>query len=863
MGVVYQALDEHLDRLVAIKVLSADSAGNSERRKRFAQEARAASALNHPNIVHVYDIDEHDGVLFIAMEYVAGKALDQLIPGKGMRLSEALRLSAQIAGALAAAHEAGIVHRDLKPGNVMLGDDGRIRVLDFGLAKLTEAEARGSGELRETVSFATATPKTEDGSILGTVGYVSPEQAEGKTVDARSDIFSFGCLLYEMLTGRQAFRGDSRISTLAAVIRDNPKPISEYAAEVPAEIERIVNRCLRKDPERRFQEMKDLQIALEDLREEWDSGKLPAQSARPGQWRHFGPAWLMGGVGVAAIAVVLGWLWMGRTSPATVEGNLEAVPLTSYPGNEITPSLSPDGNQVAFSWNGEGEDNYDIYVQVTGSGEPLRLTSDAAFDWAPAWSPDGREIRFYRYRKEGSLAVMSVPPLPGREKNLGESPFPAGLPEVFLKMLGPAWSPDGTVTVHPGETGLLLRPPDGDMRVVGDVPGGGELFPAFAPEGRRLAYVWQTGGANSDLYVTSLTADMRADGEPRRLVAGMRFINHPVWTPDGKEILFSAYSGAGMSLWRVSSSGATEPRRLALASVNAASPTLSADGSRLVFEQRTENSSIWMAGLHGDGGEPRRVITSTRGDWSPSFSPDGSQIAFASDRSGAIEIWLADADGSSPVQLSSLGQFSLLPEWSPDGGEIVFQNSGSAGNDLYAISVRGGGLRRLTSHPDDDMQATWSPDGKWIYFVSNRSGQHQIWRMHAGGGEATQVTQDGGEFARASEDGRTVYFTRGEYGSMGLWKKDLQSGEESRLDSPPIYDWGFSLAKGQAYFTLPLAEGSYPVMALDLESGKLEAAGRIGYSPFAKFAVSLDGKRSIYSLQEKVNSDLMLVEKFH
>ena len=278
MGVVYKALDTHLDRFVAIKVLPPEKMANPERKRRFVQEAKAASALNHPHIVGIHDIAEENGTNFIVMEYVAGKTLDEVIPRRGMRLNEVLKYSVQIADALAAAHDAGIVHRDLKPSNVIVGDDGRVRVLDFGLAKLTDPPE--NSDLDETRTIADvppdSKPHTEEGRILGTVYYMSPEQAEGRKVDARSDIFSFGCVLYEMVTGRRPFRGDSDMSTLAAIIKEEPRPVREIVEEVPVEVERLIRHCMRKDPKRRLQHMDDVRSLLEELKEESDSGALAA-----------------------------------------------------------------------------------------------------------------------------------------------------------------------------------------------------------------------------------------------------------------------------------------------------------------------------------------------------------------------------------------------------------------------------------------------------------------------------------------------------------------------------------------------------------------------------------------------------------
>src|SRR6202162_850407 len=275
MGVVYRALDTHLDRLVAIKVLPVAALGNADRRARFAQEAKSASALSPRNIITISDVDpgEVDGqaVEFIAMEYVAGKTLDRLIGRKGLRLTEALRAAVQIADGLAAAHGAGIIHRDLKPANVIVTEQGEVKILDFGLAKLNEPEPDAHA-VTQSVHLETLL-QTEAGTIIGTVAYMSPEQADGHKVDERSDIFSFGAVLYEMITGRRAFTGDSKLSTLASVLHKEPAPLSKSEDEVPLEVERIITRCLRKDPQRRWQSMADLKVALDDVLEEWDSSR--------------------------------------------------------------------------------------------------------------------------------------------------------------------------------------------------------------------------------------------------------------------------------------------------------------------------------------------------------------------------------------------------------------------------------------------------------------------------------------------------------------------------------------------------------------------------------------------------------------
>src|SRR5262245_8244465 len=342
MGKVYQARDSLLGRTVALKVLPPELVNDPERKRRLLLEAKAASALNHPNIVVVYDILNEDGVDFIVMEYVEGQTLAELHSGRKLPLDEILRYAIQICSALASAHAAGVVHRDLKPGNIMVNSQGTVKVLDFGLAKRVTTHLVGSGT--DGVSSETAS-RTEAGVILGTVSYMSPEQAEGKPVDTRSDTFSLGTVLYELLTGRHPFQADSQLATLTAILREDPKPPSQEVRGVPKELDPILERCLRKDRERRFQSAADLKVVLQDLHEELRREKPSVKAASPAR------RWLWAGV-AAAVLVGLGLaLWLARSPKSGTPSSFRIVPLTSYPGTELYPSFSPDGRQVAFSWN--------------------------------------------------------------------------------------------------------------------------------------------------------------------------------------------------------------------------------------------------------------------------------------------------------------------------------------------------------------------------------------------------------------------------------------------------------------------------------------------------------------------------------
>ncbi len=634
MGVVYRARDTRLNRSVAIKVLPSDKVSDPERKRRFIQEARAASALNHPNIITLYDIGSESGVDFIVMEYVAGKTLDHRIPRKGMRLNEALKLAIQITDALAKAHSAGIIHRDLKPTNVMVTEDGVVKVLDFGLAKLTELVAT-EGTTRTQLS------ETEEGMIVGTLSYMSPEQAEGKKVDTRSDIFSFGALLYEMISGQKAFEGDSRVSTLAAILKQEPKPISQLVADVPPDLEKIVNRCLRKDPGRRWQTMADLKVALEELRDESDSGKLAET------WptvRSAERTWVWAGAALVVVSLAAA-VWFFRGSDKKPATPAEVVPLTTYAGSERSPSFSPDGNQVVFSWNGEKQDNADIYLKLIGSPTPEQLTTDPAEDISPAFSPDGRSIGFVRVSK-GRASFIIIPAIGGPERIVAEVPAPPW-PASFVERAF-AWLPDGKwvitdglvlLSTESGETRSLISPPKSSF----------DFSPAVSPDGRTVAFSRSVGVVAWYIYVLDLTEDLKPKGEPRRLSSLNGSISS-AWSSNGREIIFASGDWlAGQASGRVPASGAGEPAQLPFSVGEASSPAISWTGNRLAYQRTAVDPNIWRLSLAAPGlasGPPVRFIHTTRQDFAAQYSPDGKRIAFESDRNGVKGIWVSDADGS-------------------------------------------------------------------------------------------------------------------------------------------------------------------------------------------------------------------------
>ena len=492
MGDVYLATDTTLGRQVALKILPAEYTQDAQRLRRFNQEARAASALNHPNILTIHQVGESDGHYFIATEFIDGQSLRERIEVSGkLAVADALNIATQVASALAAAHEAGIIHRDIKPDNVMIRPDGYVKVLDFGLAKLTEASA--PNEVASDV-------RTMSGVVVGTTQYMSPEQATGGKVDARSDIFSFGALLYEMATGKRAFQGDTPMATVTSILTQDPSPLG---ATIPPTVANVIQRCLRKDPTRRFQTMADVKAALEDAK---DQAVAPTRSNRRVV------------VMTASIAIAAGGILLWQAiKPSDPSEPMRAVPLSTLPGIARYPSLSPTGDRVVFTWTGTAQDNPDLYVQQVDGGTPLRLTNDPSNDFNPAWSPDGRVIAFLRSQGQtGRHVVLVVPPLGGPERKVAEILVRGGanLTPPYL-----TWCADSScliATDSPGE-----NTPDALFRISVETgeklqlthpvsPTAGDIGPAVSTDGQRLVFRRMAG-----YFVASCSSSRWALGQPR------------------------------------------------------------------------------------------------------------------------------------------------------------------------------------------------------------------------------------------------------------------------------------------------------------------------------------------------------------
>jgi len=570
--------------------------------------------------------------------------------------------------------------------------------------------------------------------------------------------------------------------------------------------------------------------------------------------RKYWLAWVLAGIAVLVVAAVAIWWFRPVPHPTTSTASL-----TNYPGLQIQPAFSPDGKQVAFAWDGEKRENFDIYVKVVGAGAPLRLTSNPAAERHPAWSPDGRHIAFCRAVAD-HFEIWSISAQGGAERKLGESAVCEGL----------SWSSDGkylavvdkaapqapnsifSLSVETGEKRILTSPRNELW---------GDFSPRFSPDGKTLAFRRASSTENNDVYVLRIGVGGRPEGNPRRLTFRKDTISGFDWTADGRRIVFLAGN-----LWMISASGGM-PERLAVTSDDADTLTVSRSGSRLVYQRHLFDNNIWRVGLGDSGrkpGNPVPFISSPKLDYQPSVSPSGKRIAFVSERTGGREIWACDADGSNSVQLTSLGgTFLFGPRWSPDGENIGFTTQDGLKLHIYVVSAKGGKPRRLISDSVEDEWPYWSRDGKWLYFTSDRSGRSEIWRMPSKGGKAVQITSHEADVEEESPDGRFIYYSKGWPVETSLWRIPVKGGEEVKvLDSVHTAGRWTLGREGIYFFTAPDKAGHGDIQLHEFSTGKIRRILTIERGVDEHIAVSPDGRWILYTHLDEAASDLTLVENY-
>jgi len=831
MGVVYKAVDTRLGRTAAIKILST-AALNADRERRFVQEAKAASSLNHPNIVTIYDIDtqEIDGkpIQYIAMEYVAGDTLEHLIGRKGLRIRDVLKYAIQIADALAAAHAAGIVHRDLKPSNVIVTAQGVVKILDFGLAKLSEPG--GADAYAETL-HGDGSPLTEEGTILGTVAYMSPEQADGKTVDTRSDVFSFGSVLYEMATGQRAFAGGSKLSSLSAVLYKDPQPASQTVAEVPAELDRVISRCLKKDPGRRWQTMADVKVALEELRDEMEStnfsGAIPLPAARKtprtGLWA--GLALLVG----LLLGLALRISYERRYAPPAEPPSFRRL---TFRRGDVTSAKFGPGDTVVYSAEWDGAPST-LFSAQPGNREARPLSLPTA--------------RVLAISPRGEMAIL----LGGDDVGtLARVPFGGGAPrEVLEGVSGADWGPDG-------ESLAVVRAVSGKFRL--EYPIGTVLYetekrppmmPRVSADGKLVAFF------DFDVEVGDYALCVVGPDHARQVLSrGWRAIGALNWSPNDHEVWFSGgQPGTDPALYAVTLSGA---QRL-----------VSQTGGMIVMQDVARDGRVLLStvnsrlGIHyvPPNGSPRDLA------WLDSslmydLSNDARSVVFAELSSGQgrnSAIYVRKTDGSPAIQLG----YGNRPSLSPDEKWVACIHHDAERSSLMLLPTGPGESQfpKIEGIHFDGVE--WFPDNKRILFTGSETG-HAIrtWMYDLATNKSTPLTPEGTRGTRVSPDGQwfiTVDAHKLLLSPVGGGDSrtiiDLQGGES-------VVRWS---ADGRYLFLQQREPTSIKISRLELATRRKEPWLTVkvpepGAQFFGPLALSADGKACATTFQRDL-ANLFLV----
>jgi serine/threonine-protein kinase len=867
MATVYLAADLKHHRSVAIKVLTPERTALVGA-ERFLREIAVTAQLDHPHILPLLDSGEAAGLLYYVMPSVEGESLRaRLEREKQLPIEDALRIAREVASALSYAHGKGVVHRDIKPDNILLAA-GHARVADFGIAR--------------ALSAAAADRLTETGLAIGTATYMSPEQASGEPqLDGRSDIYSLGCVLYEMLVGDPPFSGASAQAVLARKSMGQIPSLQVVRETLPPAVERAIGKALARVPADRFATAAEFAKALNEPTDPRPS-RPPAVAASLRRRGLRGVAVLL-----AMVAGAILWVWRpwsGLTNPEP----LRAGALTTLAGVELYPSLSADGNTVAFSWTGPRQDNPDIYLQTVGSGAPSRLTTDPSHDYNPVWSPDGRWIAWLRRQGEGGRSeVRLIPPLGGPERTLTE----IRVNGTFVAPPYLTWCPDSSCLVatdSPGEGKpaalFVVSVATGEKRQLTDpqAPASGDTNPAVSPDGRWLVFRRNASGPSTgELYRLSLGDGMAAVGEPRRLTPASLDAAYPAWIPGNKEVLFSARGG----LWRLVVPGDNGPGRLPFVGEDGLMPVVAGAAAgrapRLVYVRRFRDSNVWRVETAAPGAAasspPVVAIASTRGDIHQQLSPDGRRVAFGSDRSGVWEIWLADPDGSNPVQLTSMSAGSTGPRWSPDGRFIAFHSNPEGQWEIFVVPVAGGPPRNLTAHPATDAFPSFSADGRWVYFNSDRaggqSGERQIWKIPASGGDAVPVTGAVGYAGFESPDGAHLYYAESVDNTPApLWRLAASGGAPVRVLEGVVLG-NFVVGQGGIYY-LDRPSGEGGDRYIDRPAGEtrlryfdfatrrsITVAGNLGSVDIGLTATA-DGRTILFSRVDSSVDDLMVVDGF-
>jgi len=750
MGEVFLAEDGKLGRNVALKVLAHALAADPERRGRFEREARAVAALNHPNIITIYSVEDLDGLLFQTMELVEGKTLTELIPPHGMSLEQLLHVGIPLADAVGAAHQRGITHRDLKPANVMVTDEGRVKVLDFGLAKLREELPVGG--LSVTV---TKEQLTSEGRIVGTVAYMSPEQAQGKAVDARSDVFSLGVLLFEMATGEKPFKGDTNMSLLSAIIKDTPSSVTDLRQDFPRDVGRILRRCLAKDPEERYQTAKDLRNDLRLLKEDLDAGAIGSDQTRshvshttvlPSTVSRMPSAVRLAVAAAAVLAMALagGW-WYTRRPAATSAPAFASITMRrlTNTGTASLAAISPDGRYVVHV---DGDfDKPSLWMRQASTASSVQIVPPMTGAYAGlAFSPDGEAVLYVFGPEDGATSLFQIPLLGGPPRKLVEDIGTA-----------PAFSPDGRRMAFirgmaDGGQVLVLANADGtNERRLASRPESdayAQTRVAWSPDGTEIAaFAGEMPKQRSRIVLVNVESGREQVFSDARFDSGGQLL----WLGDGSALLFDAIEQYGgrfnwnSQLWSIAYPAGTL-RRITPDLASYANLAATASGRTLVAVRDEVRAGLWVA-PDGDTARARPITASSNGregatgiDW----IPDG-RIVYSATTQGSWDIWIANSDGSQPRPLTSDPAVENQPRVVPDGTGILFTSRASGASDVIVrrIDLDGSNPRQIATGGAIHrgyLQAI----GDHLYFKALEKGWPVAFRVPLGGGPRERLLAD-------------------------------------------------------------------------------------------------------------------------